>query len=338
MASAQAGGTPTVTVINKTVLAPYQLAFTKGALYTSDGGSSTVNRLVGKKLKVLAKGAKGSDLSGVAVNENGDLAYTSTIFAGEGAVKSSLTIKTAAGKTVVANLLKYEKVVNPDADVRYGIDHPTKCQKKAFKPLGGATYHGLVDSHPYAVTPLGAHGWVVADAAGNDLLKVSKTGHISTLSVLPRQATVITPEAAKALGLPDCVVGAVYNFEPVPTDLELSGHDLIVSLLPGGPEDPSLGARGKVYRVDATCGLAYPVASGFLGATNVAVAPDGRIFVAELFGNTISVITGGKSSTYLKLPNVVSLAWGDGVLYAGTLGPSDDQGNPTGPGSLVAIT
>ncbi|GMA89158.1 hypothetical protein GCM10025868_44080 [Angustibacter aerolatus] len=179
-----------------------------------------------------------------------------------------------------ADLGAFEAAKNPDAGVQYGIDDPTDCQKAAFEPLGGASPTGGVDSHAYAVAADGS-GWIVADAGGNDLLRVSSTGKVSLLTVLPRQPSTITASAAAALGLPDCVIGAVYNFEPVPTDVEWRGGRLIVSLLPGGPEDPSLGARGSVYSVHPHSGKATWLAGGFLGATNVAVGHRGEIYVAE---------------------------------------------------------
>lgn len=130
----------------------------------------------------------------------------------------------------------------------------------------------------------------------------------------------------------------MYNYEPVPTDVEIDRHGaLIVSLLPGGPEDASFGARGSVYRVNARSGHAHKIAGGFLGATNVALGDHGRILVAELFAGKVSVIDHGSARKYVDLPNALSLVWGDDTLYAGTLGTMDDQGNPTGPGSLVAI-
>lgn len=48
-----------------------------------------------------------------------------------------------------------------------------------------------------------------------------------------------------------CVVGHEYAFEPMPTDVEI-GPDgwLYVSSFPGGPEDPSLGARGAIFRIN----------------------------------------------------------------------------------------
>jgi hypothetical protein len=338
--AASAGPThhsPSVRTLDTSVVAPFQLDYARGSLYVADGGTSRVSRLTRSGLKTVVNGPVGGEVAGVAVNNRGDLAYTSSVFGEQGATSTKLTIKLKRGGTVTANLLAYEQAHNPDGGVHYGIDNPTECQQQAFEPFGGATTTGLVDSHPYAVAPLGHSGWVVADAGGNDLLKVDRHGRVSTLAVLPRQPTEITAEAAAGLGLPDCVVGAVYNFEPVPTDVEVSGHGLIVSLLPGGPEDPSLGARGSVYRVSVSSGKAHKIAGGFLGATNVAVAPHGRIFVAELFAGRVSVIDHGRVKPYVDLPAALSLTWGAGTLFAGTLAPTDDQGNPSGTGSLVAI-
>ncbi len=41
------------------------------------------------------------------------------------------------------------------------------------------------DSHPYAVASLGDGSWAVADAGGNDILKVDSRGHVSVIAVLP---------------------------------------------------------------------------------------------------------------------------------------------------------
>ena len=103
--------------------------------------------------------------------------------------------------------------------------------------------------------------------------------------MLPRQAITFTQKMADAMGAPDCVVGVKYGFEPVPTDVERDRHgNLWVSLLPGGPEDPSLGARGAVYKITPQRHgwSGWPGAS--LGATNLAVTRSGKVYVAELFG------------------------------------------------------
>ena len=45
------------------------------------------------------------------------------------------------------------------------------------------------------------------------------------------------------------------------------------------------------------------LAGGFLGATNVAVGGNGRIYVAEMFGNKVSLLRRGVVSKVAELPN-----------------------------------
>jgi hypothetical protein len=245
-------------------------------------------------------------------------------------------IKKRHKSPVYADTLAYEKANNPDQHVHYGVRNPSQCVKEAVEAKfhGPASYKGLVDSHAYSVASY-KNKWVVADAGGNDLLWVTNRGKISTLAVLPSQPLKITKAIAKAQELPKCVVGKTYKFEAVPTDVEV-GRDgyLYVTTLPGGPEDPSLGARGKVYRVNPHNGHIKLVASGFLGATNLALGKHGKIFVAELFGGQISVVKHGKAHKYLDLPGVVAVETDrSGALWAATLGNED----PPAPGTLVKI-
>jgi hypothetical protein len=323
--------------VNRTVLAPFHLAHSNSSIYVADGGTSTVSRLTASGgLVPVAHGPAGGEVAGVALNGKGTLAYTASDFP---AGIHTLTIKPKNGKTRTVDLGAFEKTRNPDKWIRYGIDNPTQCQRDALDALGiPVSYRGQVDSHPYAVSALPDDAWVVADAGGNDLLKVDKTGKISVISVLPRQPATITADAAAALGLPDCVVGAVYNFEAVPTDVAVAADGkLITSLLPGGPEDPSLGPRGSVVSVNPRNGNATRLATGLLGATSVALGPDGKIFFSELFGGKIGVIDRGVVRPYVQLASPLGLTYFKGALYAGTFGPTDDQGNPTGPGTIVRI-
>ncbi|MCE0538154.1 ScyD/ScyE family protein [Kineosporia rhizophila] len=321
---------PKIKVLDTSVKAPFQITYGRKTLLVSDGAASTVSKLSSKKLYELFKTPEG--LSALAMNSRGDVAYgiqQGDAENGGPTTRAELVIK-GKKQTHTADLLAYDKTSNPDQAVSYGIDNPTPCQEAAFAAWGGAKYNGGVDSHPYAVAALDKTSWVVADAGGNDLLKVDEKGKVSTLAVLPRQASTITQEGADALGLPACVVGAVYHFESVPTDVEVTKTGLLVSLLPGGPEDPSLGARGSVVHVDWQ-GQVTTVAGGFLGATNLAVDPKGSIYVAEMFAGRISKVENGKVSKYVDLPNALSLQFAHGNLYAGTLA------SPSGPGSIVSI-
>jgi hypothetical protein len=76
------------------------------------------------------------------------------------------------------------------------------------------------------------------------------------------------------------------------------------------------------------------VATGFAGATSLAIGKHGKIFVAELFGGQISVVKHGKAHKYLSLPGVVAVEIDrSGALWAATLGNED----PPAPGTLVKI-
>jgi hypothetical protein len=329
---------PTPTLVSSAMAAPFNIAFKGGRPYVADGGLNQVVRVRRDgTLKTIVSPAPGT--SGLAFSKHGRyLVYTTTV-GGQppaGITASGLHIKGPHESHVFADTLAYEKAHNPDKHVSYGVHNPPQCLKDALEKEGGqASYKGLVDSHAYSVARY-KNKWVVADAGGNDLLWVSNRGKISTLAVLPSQPHKITPEIAAALKLPPkCALGRTYKFEAVPTDVEV-GRDgyLYVTTLPGGPEDPSVGARGKVYRVNPHNGHIKLVATGFLGATNLAIGKHGKIFVSEFFGGQISVVKHGKAHKYLSLPGVVSVEIDrNGALWAATLGNED----PPAPGTLVKV-
>jgi len=191
-----------------------------------------------------------------------------------------------------------------------------------------------VDSHPYQVEALPGGSWAVAEAGGNAVLRVNSLGRISTIAVLPRQATTFTKKMADALGAPDCVVGVKYGFEPVPTDVERDRHgNLWVSLLPGGPEDPSLGARGAVYKITPS-GKVIRMARGFLGATNLAVTRGGKVYVAELFNNRISTVRRGHIVTVRSIQRPVAVEVTRRNLFVGQLAQFGQNGPVAGTGGV----
>ena len=273
-------------------------------------------------------------VDGVASGRRG-VAYTTTDF--EEATRNALVKLRKHDGTVktVADLWPYEQRKNPDAGNTYGfLDLTDECAAEVDAlpppeegpPVSGEPYTGIVDSHPYALANDGWGGWYVADAGINAILHVTWWGHISTVAVLPPQPVEVTADGAAALGMPECTVGSTYAFEPVPTDVEVArGGKLIVSLLPGGPENPSLGARGSVYEVKTRWGGHHRgygqhsrvklIAGGFLGATNVALGDRGRIYVAELFGGKVSVIKHGHVSTIAELPFPAGVEYKHGKVY-----------------------
>lgn len=324
---------PSIQVLSTAPVAPFQIAVSHGRVYVADGGTSTVSILPST---VIATGPQPGDVAGLDVGRQGQVAYTTTSYT---TGDTTLTILREGKPPVVADLSSFERTRNPDSKTEYGVKNPSQCVSDALAGMGApVSYRGGVDSHPYGVASLGEDGWVVADAGGNDLLRVDSKGRVSLLAVLPAQPLKITTEIAATLHLPDCVVGVTYRFEPVPTDVEVGPRGMLyVSTLPGGPEDPSMGARGSVYVVNPHNGHARRVVTGFAGATNLAVSPDGTVYVAELFGGQISVVSHGKAEPLVQLRGALAVEWAKGDLYASTIAPTDAGGNPIGTGSVVRI-
>jgi hypothetical protein len=278
--------------------------------------------------------APGTEIAGVAALGNGTVFYTTSIGGSEESPPTATLLRRVLPNGHVSNLAdlrSYEETVNPDHINTYGlVGASPACAAQWPEEAGPPTYTGIVDSHPYAVA-LAPGGVYIAEAAGNDILRVTPNGTISTVAVLPPQPTVITAEAAAANGLPDCTIGLTYNFEPVPTDVEVSPNGMLyVSLLPGGPEDPSLGARGSVYTVNPRTGATHKIADGFAGASNLALGPGGTIYVSELFADRIAVVQGGTTVNTIALPQPAAVEYARGILYAST----DVFGN----GAVVTIS
>ncbi|MGD9959295.1 ScyD/ScyE family protein [Nocardioides sp.] len=318
------------------LLAPLQIDLgTHGKIYVGQSFSGVLTRVNrdGSTTDLLAEPA---GIDGVASGRRG-IAYTSTDFT-EGARSSLVKLRKPNGTVkTVADLWPYEEAKNPDARNNYGfLDLTPECAAEVDAlpppppdqgpPVSGEPYAGTADSHPYALANDGHGGWYVADAGMNTIMHIGKWGRISTVAVLPPQPLEVSAEIAAMLGMPDCTVGSTYAFEAVPTDVEVArGGRLIVSLLPGGPEDPSFGARGSVYEVKTHWrghhrhgkhSRVKLIAGGFLGATNVALDERGRIYVSELFGGKVSVINRrGHVSTLVELPNPAGVEYKRGKVY-----------------------
>jgi hypothetical protein len=289
----------------------------------ADDGSVYVTANFGGKLYKYAPDGtrsvvyknKGAEVGAVSVS--GDrLVFSTTVDGGAKKVYESVA---GGAPHVIANTMKYEKAKNPDKKTVYGFDGITKnCAAQLPKQVGPAQYTGAIDSHPYSTAIVGDTVYV-GDAGGNAILSISSTGKIKTVAVLPPAQVKVTQGAIDGLGLPQCVKGLKYGFEGVPTDVEM-GPDgwLYVSSLPGGPEDASLGARGLVYKVNPGSGKVKLVASGFLGAVNVAVADNGDVYVSQLFGGEISRIPAGTSKVkpFAKVNMPAGLEWTADGLYA----------------------
>lgn len=339
MAPAYGGYPLHVRTLTTKVLAPLQLSVSrKHGVLVGDAAASKLQQVLrGGNVRTIVSGPQPGEISGVDVNRHGDIAYTSSDYK---TGKTGLTIR-SHGKSKFVDLSAFEKKYNPDRKVHYGTTSTDKCVLDFLKadPEGPPpSYTGIVDSHPYAVAAVKG-GWVVADAAGNDVLFVDSRGrHIKVLAVLPPQPHKFTAADVKSLGAPDCLKGVTYKFEPVPTDVEVGRHGaLYISTLPGGPEAPGFSPRGSVYRLTGHHHLRR-LATGFNGATNLALTPSGRVLVAELFAGRVSTIAHGRPAPVINLPGVASVEFYCHAIYAGLTAPMDDKGNPTGTGKVVKVS
>ena len=246
---------------------------------------------------------------------------------------SLLKLRRNDGTTeVIADLGAHEAAENPDQATMYGFESITpECAEEwaaVESDFGPATYSGIVESNPYsiAVTKTGVY---VADAAANAIWFATWNGDVSTVAVLPPQAATVPQDFAEESGIPSCG-GLNFLFEPVPTDVEQHRGRLYVSLLPGGPEDASFGARGAVYKVNPWNGRSRQIAGGLAGATDLAVSPHGKVYVTELFGQRVSKITDHGTRKVADLPDPAAIEWHHGRLYVsydvfgnGTIGTID---------------
>jgi hypothetical protein len=315
------------TTLSSGLVSPLSLEVDRsGDVLVSQNFAGTLERITTNGVRTTVATAPAGQEIG-AVSSRRDTVYYAQNDQPNG-VGKLMALRTGSAPRQLADLAAYEASRNPDRVNRYGFRGlPAACaaQIDPTGPTGPATYRGIVDSHPYASLAL-RDGVYVADAGGNDVLRVGYDGRVSTVAVLPAQAPIrVTAPVATELGLPSCTVGYGYAFEPVPTDVE-QGPDgwLYVSTLPGGPEDASLGARGSVYRVSPWNGAVQRVATGFVGATDLAVDQrTGTLFVAELFGGAtgagqVSVVapwSGRVTATFpLTSPGAVELR--NGSLYA----------------------
>jgi len=189
-------------------IAPLQFAVSGRTVAVADSGASALY-LVGNPNPIAHGGTptpnpeQSGDLAGVDV-KGGSIGYTQS-----NADHSDTRFTVLRhGKTVLqVSLSKYEKHHNPDGRIRYGFTDPSKVTPACSAQIGvvgiPVSYTGQVDSHPYAVAGLGDGSWLVADAGGNDILRISKHGHVSTVAVLPAQTVKLTAELAGQFGLTD---------------------------------------------------------------------------------------------------------------------------------------
>ncbi|HEX6278993.1 MAG TPA: ScyD/ScyE family protein [Pyrinomonadaceae bacterium] len=148
---------------------------------------------------------------------------------------------------------------NPSGRVRFNEDiagYELENNPDGFVP----------DSNPFGMAAVPG-AVIVADAGGNDLLKVAANGTISTLAVFPT-----FPNLPGLPGPP--------NVQAVPTSVTVGPDgDYYVGQLTGFPFIPG---RANVYRVAADGGDPEVAYSGFTNIIDVTFGPDGSLYVLEI--------------------------------------------------------
>src|SRR5215471_18600079 len=148
---------------------PLQIAVgATGSVYVAQDFSGTLSK-VGKNGVVSdLVVAPGTEIAGVAALGNGTVFYTTAIGGTEESPPTSTQLRRVLPNghvSTVAELLSYEKTVNPDHVNTYGlVGASPACLAQWPEQAGPATYTGILDSHPYAVA-LAPGGVYVAEAA-----------------------------------------------------------------------------------------------------------------------------------------------------------------------------
>jgi DNA-binding beta-propeller fold protein YncE len=324
-----------------------------GSLYVAEAFAGLLTQIdpSGDRTE-LASAPPGSGTAGVALTKNGSVYYTLTLPPEQGGAPDTALarVNPDGSAEILASLAEFEAENNPDADNEYGVLKDGKCYNrlsKYEKYIGGPIRSkGIIESNPYAVADEGYGSAVVADAAGNSIVRVTN-GKVSTVAVLPAINQKLDKDTVRKLKRQvnrklerkdkdpikrdyfDVCIGKKFASNPVPTDVEVGpGGNLYVSTLPGFPELPGYA---RVYRVNPATGALSVVAKGLTGATDLAVADDGTIYVSELFAFQVSTIDPGdrgpSSSMFVDCPTAVEIDSNGDVLVArgGLCGPDPGE-------------
>jgi hypothetical protein len=183
---------------------------------------------------------------------------------------SLFRIKPSGQIIEVANLAEFEQEENPHPD--------------------------LVESNPFDVADLGHGKALVADAAGNDLLRVNTRGDVKALAIFP-SSLVPTAEAKQVAGCPNPPVPELQELCDAPAEVPAESVPTSVAVGPDGAYYvgelrgfPAGTGEARVWRVarnakEADCGNTSKcrvVLDGFTTIIDLQFGPDGRLYVAQL--------------------------------------------------------
>lgn len=195
---------------------------------------------------------------------------------------------------------------------------------------GSASPGDDINSNPQGFIALPGGGFAVTDAGGNDLLGVSATGTVSTLSVIGARPNPLP------FGPP--------VYQSVPTGIALAPDgSYYFTELTGFPFPPG---AANIYRYDPATSLTTVAYSGFTNLLDLAFASDGSLYALQLTTNGLAgsppgpgvllkIGTDGSRTTItdqnLLFPTAMTVG-SDGAIYV------SNQGNFAGTGQVVRIT
>jgi hypothetical protein len=235
-------------------------------LSTAPDGSFLVSD-VGSGVLEVRKGASSpvASLPGAtdvaAIGRGVMFAITSEGFGGDG----RLYRVSRGGMREIADLLAFEEEENPDG--------------------------GIIESNPFNVAVDNGGRAIIADAAGNSLLAADQQGHVEWIATVPSEL-VSTDNIKSLFGCP----GSGSDFCFLPPMLPAQGVATSVAIGPDGSYYvgelkgfPSPTGESRVWKIrpdahHAQCGVSPDCevfADGFTSIIDLAMGPDGTLYVAE---------------------------------------------------------
>jgi len=135
-------------------------------------------------------------------------------------------------------------------------------------------HEAALDTNPNAVSADG-NGWLLADAGGNDIMRLDNKGNLSLVAVFPDVLVDAPPWLLDEL--PPGVTQIPMEF--VPTSIERGPDGAIyVSQLTGFPFPPG---AASIWRIGAD-GVPTQWATGLTNVTDLSFGPDGSLYAVQL--------------------------------------------------------
>ena len=180
----------------------------------------------------------------------------------------------------------------PDAANVYGFyNTPQSCldQFLGLRGLEPGIEYGSYADYSYATqTVATASGIYLSDSGRNSVLKVTYTGAVSVVAVLPPEPAIVADQAFLDRNyFPQCALGKKYAPRPAPSGIT-QGPDgnFYVTTLPNGYPGTSLALKGGIYRVNPATGVSKRIIGSLKAPTGISATPSGTLYVAEGRGGT----------------------------------------------------